>query len=79
MIVKERKKVIDYIRKRQIGSQYLKAKKHLESGRYDVVDFKIRKPRSARIYQFRITQKYRAFGHFVEDVFIIANISDHQG
>tara|TARA_R110000868_G_scaffold373206_1_gene637148 strand:+ start:747 stop:986 length:240 start_codon:yes stop_codon:yes gene_type:complete len=78
MIVKERKKVINYIKKRQIASQYLKAKKHLESDRYDVVDFKQRKPRSSRIYQFRITQKYRAFGHFVEDVFIIFNISDHQ-
>ena len=78
MIVKERKKVIDYLKKRQIVKPYLKAKKYLEADQYEIVDFKIRKPKSEEAYQFRITRKFRAFGHFVGDTFVVASISDHQ-
>lgn len=78
MIVRERKDVIAYIEKRQIGKQYLKAKKSLEGNQFKQVDFKVRKPKSLGIYQFRITKKYRAFGHYIDNIFVVASISDHQ-
>ncbi len=78
MIVRERKNVITYIEKRQIGKQYFKAKKNLENNQYQQVDFKLRKPNSLGIYQFRVSKKYRAFGHYVDDIFVVASISDHQ-
>jgi hypothetical protein len=78
MIVKERQKVIDYIIKRNLNKPYLKAKCYLENDQLKIVDFKIRKPKSDSIYYFRITKKYRAIGHFVGDVFVVASISDHQ-
>ncbi len=78
MIVRERKNVIAYIEKRQIGKQYFKAKKNLENNQYQQVDFKLRKPNSLGIYQFRVSKKYRAFGHYIDDIFVVASISDHQ-
>lgn len=49
------------LKKRQIVKPYLKAKKYLEADQYEIVDFKIRKPKSEEVYQFRITRKFRAF------------------
>lgn len=78
MKVLERPKVIAYLKKRQLEKPYLKAKEYLKNDQLEMVGFKIRKPKSENIYYFRITQKYRAIGHFIEDVFVVASISDHQ-
>ena len=78
MKVYEREHVIVYLKKRQLLAQYPKVKANLETGRLKQVDFKPRKPKTSRIYQFRITKKYRAFGHFIESDFVVASISDHQ-
>jgi len=78
MIVRERKSVIDYIKKRNIGKQYLKAKKSLEKNQFKQINFKIRKPKNQGIYQFRITGKYRGYGHYIDNIFVVASISDHQ-
>jgi hypothetical protein len=63
MIVRERKKVIDYIRKRQIGTQYLKAKKHLKADRYEMVDFKQRKPQCSPSFVQRGWTRYAIVSH----------------
>ena len=55
-----------------------KAKEYLEKDQLRIVGFKIRQPKSAGIYYFRITKKYRAIGHFIDDIFVVASISDHQ-
>lgn len=71
-------KVRDYLNSRQIIDQYKKAKKLLLSGYPQKFDFKIRKPISEDIYQFRINQKYRAFWYFEWETFFVFKISDHQ-
>lgn len=61
--ISESDKVLVYLLSRQIESQYQKAKKMLLNGYPQKFDFKIREPKEAEIYQFRINQKYRAFGY----------------
>lgn len=78
MKINERKNVIEYLKKRQLEKPYLKAKKLLEQEEYRVVDFKLRKPKSRKIFYFRVTKKYRALGHFIDDIFVVTEISDHQ-
>ena len=78
MIIKERQSVVDYLQKRQIEKPYLKAKKYLEKNQLKIVSFKLRNPKSEGVYYFRITKKYRAIGHFINDIFVVADISDHQ-
>lgn len=78
MIIRERIKVIEYLKKRQIVKPYLKAKKYLTEDHFKIVDFKLRKPKSKGVYYFRITKKYRAIGHFIDDIFVVVEISDHQ-
>lgn len=78
MKIRERKNVIDYLQKRQLEKAYLKVKSHLCADQYKLVDFKIRKPKSQKVYYFRINKKYRALGHFIGDIFIVTEISDHQ-
>ena len=47
----------------------------------NMVGFKKRKPRTSKIYQFKINKKYRAFGYYDEkdnSIFRVVEISDHQ-
>ena len=78
MIIRERIQVIEYLKKRQIVKPYLKAKRYLAEDHFKIVDFKLRKPKSEGIYYFRISKKYRAIGHFIGDIFVVVEISDHQ-
>jgi hypothetical protein len=78
MKVRERKKAVDYLKKRKLEKPYFKAKNYLEKGHLAIVHFKSREPKSKNIYYFRITRKYRAIGHFIEDIFVVTEISDHQ-
>ena len=66
------------IQKYKIRKQYQKACRYMESGLYELVDLKIRKPKHFRIYQFRITKKYRAIGYIENNSFVITELSDHQ-
>ncbi len=79
MIVLEEKEVHDYLKKRKfLLKSYYKARDYLEKGFLKNIYFKKRKPKSGEEYQFRINKKYRAFGYFREDNFIIVEINDHQ-
>ena len=78
MKVRERQKAIDYLKKRQLEKSYLKVKAYLKKGQLKIIDFKLRKPKSEGVYYFRITRKYRAIGHFIDDIFVVTEISDHQ-
>lgn len=62
-LISESDKVLSYLLSRQLEAQYQKAKRMLLSGFPQKFDFKIREPKDAEIYQFRINQKYRAFGY----------------
>ena len=56
MIVKERAKVIAYLKSRHLEKPYRKSKKFLEKDQLKIVSFKIRQPKSDGIYYFRITK-----------------------
>lgn len=73
--------VVEYLVSRDLLTAYRKAKGKLLAGVATGLDFKKRKPRTLNVYQFRINQKYRAFGHFDEKdpaKFVVFRISDHQ-
>ncbi|MDD5213619.1 MAG: hypothetical protein PHG82_04305 [Candidatus Gracilibacteria bacterium] len=74
----EHKDVVPYIISRNLLEQYKKAKSYLLDGLFDKVDFKIRKPKNDKVYQFRINQKYRAYCFIEGDILKIFKISDHQ-
>lgn len=50
----------------------------LFSGLFRNVDLKIRQPKQDKIYQFRITKKYRAFCIIDEDALKVIKIDKHQ-
>ena len=70
--------VIDYLEKRNLITRYKKAKELLKKHEFEAVKFKKRQPKSAGIYYFRISRKYRALGVFDGKDFIVTEISDHQ-
>jgi len=73
--------VFTYLKTRGLLKQYKKAKKTLLSWDTKTVLFKKRKPKTSKIYQFRINKKYRAFWYFDiygKDIFRVIEISDHQ-
>lgn len=59
--ISETREVAEYLVKRGIFDTYLKCKAYVLAGRAQKLDFKLRQPKNAGIYQFRINQKYRAF------------------
>jgi len=78
MKVLEEEGIVAYLKKRNIVKPYLKAKKYMEDGFYEVVDLRKRKPKKLQIFYFKINQKYRAIGYIENNTFIVTEISDHQ-
>ena len=77
----EIKGILEYLEKRNLVNQYKKAKNFLLDWKLDLIDFKKRKPKTSKIYQFKINNKFRAFGYFEvnnKNRFRIIEISDHQ-
>lgn len=77
----EIKGILEYLEKRNLVNQYKKAKNFLLDWKLDLIDFKKRKPKTSKIYQFKINNKFRAFGYFEvnnKNTFRIIEISDHQ-
>lgn len=77
----EIKGILEYLEKRNLVNQYKKAKTFILEWKLDLVDFKKRKPKTSKIYQFKINYKYRVFGYYDINncnVFRIIEISDHQ-
>ena len=79
MKVREKPKAIKFIKSRQLTKPYLKAKKYIELGLYEMVDLKKRQPHKLGKFYFKITRQYRAFGYINDkDELIVTEISDHQ-
>ena len=70
--------ILEYLMKRNLVSQYKKAKELLKKNHLISVSFKKRSPKSSGKYYFRITKKYRAIGIFDGKDLIVTEISDHQ-
>lgn len=72
--------VAEYLEKRQLISQYQKAKRMILSGHNSGALFKKREPKDAGIWYFRINRQYRAVGYFPNDgrTFAVTYVDDHQ-
>ena len=70
--------IFKYLQRRALLKQYLSAKSQLLSGSFSSRDFKKRQPKSDGVWSFRINRKYRAWGYFRGDDFIVSDINDHQ-
>ena len=70
--------VAEYVERHQLTSRYLKATRYILSGATQSVDLKKRKPASADIWQFKITDKYRAFCYIQGNTLVVSEINDHQ-
>ena len=70
--------ILEYLKKRNLVSQYKKAKELLKQNQLASVYFKKRSPKSSGKYYFRVTKKYRAIGVFDGKDFLVTEISDHQ-
>lgn len=57
----ETKKVLEFLFKRNLLSQYKKSKSYILIWLEKNVDFKLRQPKNLNIYYFRINKQYRAF------------------
>ena len=64
--------------KYQIFKQYQKSCRYINLGLYETVDLKLLKPKSAGVYQFRITKKFRDLATKQNGVLYVFHISDHQ-
>ncbi len=78
MQVFDNDKITKVVERYGLRLQYLKACQYIENGDYKSADLKLRKPKKAGIYQFRITQKYRAMAFKDGKSLIVYKISDHQ-
>ncbi|MEM8893548.1 MAG: hypothetical protein AAGC88_03155 [Bacteroidota bacterium] len=78
MQLKEGAGIVKYLKQRGLFDAYKKAKKFFENDDFKIIDAKPRKPKSAGIYQFRITKKYRAYYVKTDKGAVVFKISDHQ-
>ena len=77
----ERYDVIEYLKKRNLISQYTKIKKYILNSPNIFKNLKKRKPKKEGIYQFRINKQYRALCYFDEvekNTLIVFEVNDHQ-
>lgn len=78
MNVYEESGIVEFIQKRNLVKQYLKAKNHLENDFFSLVDLRKRQPKHLGIFYFKINKQYRAIGYIEQNNFIVTEISDHQ-
>lgn len=86
--IKETKEILEYLEKRQLLKQYKKAKRFIISWHPELADLKIREPKDTGIYYFRINKQFRVLWVIrqvenketweIENIFFIADISNHQ-
>jgi hypothetical protein len=74
----ERKDVFEYLQKRNLLNQYIKAKKFLLLSQFYLVDFKKRQPKTDMVWYFRINKQFRALAYFDDDVLVVFEIDNHQ-
>ncbi len=77
-VLEKNSSIIEYLEARGLFDRYQKAKARVISGDLSAADFKKRKPKKSDMYQFRITDKYRAFCYFEDGDLVVFEINDHQ-
>jgi len=71
-------KVFDYLKKRNLESQFYKSVDYIYDWFYSKVDLKLRKPKTDSIYSFRINKQFRAFARLIDGCLYIYDINNHQ-
>ena len=75
----EVEEIKEFLEKRNLLNQYLKAVNFLKNWINQKLDFKERKPKWSWIYSFRINKQFRAIWYFDEENdFIVSKIDNHQ-
>ena len=71
------KTAVKKIKKYQLVKQFKKNVDYLEKWYFDLVDFKLRQPKTDKIRYFRINKQYRAWCKIIDNVLYIFDIDDH--
>lgn len=74
----EVKKIENFLIKKWILNQYIKAKKFILEWKTRNVDLKIREPKILWIFYFRINRQYRAHARLENNSLIVFRIDNHQ-
>lgn len=78
MMIVEKPAVVEFLERRGLLKQYKKAKNYLVQGHYINVNFKLRQPKEAGIYAFRINKQFRALAVFKGGSLLVFEIDSHQ-
>ena len=71
--------IIEYLTARNLLKQYQKSKRLILSWNGSSADLKLRKPKEARIWSFRVNKQFRAYGIFDDsNDFVVFEINNHQ-
>jgi len=73
----EERGILEFLKKRNLVSQYKKAKSNILSGYFTSSDFKLKKPKKDRIWYFRINKQYRALCIYGDQELIVLEIDPH--
>lgn len=73
----EDESVVQFLQKRNLIAQYKKAKHNILSGNFSGNKLQLRKPKSDKIYYFRINKQFRAFAEKRGDDLVVFHIDNH--
>ena len=71
------KKRVQYLRVRGLTKQFLKQEDLIYQGQFYEVNFKLRQPKKAGIYAFRINKQFRALAEIKNNNLYIFRIDNH--
>lgn len=71
-------KILEYIKKRWLYSQYEKSENYLKSWNFRQLKLKIREPKKDRIYYFRLNKQFRLWCKIDDESIKIFFIDNHQ-
>jgi hypothetical protein len=69
--------LVEYLKTRNLTAQYRKSKQFLLSWAYKNIDLKLREPKEAGIWYFRINKQYRAHCTYRDNALRVYKIDDH--
>ncbi len=73
----ETDEVVKYLQKRNLITQYKKAKQNILSGNFTGNKLKIRHPKHKKVFYFRINKQFRAFAQMRDDILVVFKIDNH--
>lgn len=71
-------KSLQYIKKRWLEKQYIKAENFILLWKYELVNLKIREPKSNKVYYFRMNKQFRCLWRMEWGILKIYHVDNHQ-